>query len=84
VDRIITGQNTYPSARHPATCGLGAEGEGEMTGPRRAGRAWTLTDDDQLRKLLVSGMKVTVIARKMERSVGAIYARKNSLKVKAK
>ena len=28
-----------------------------MTGPRPAGRPWTLTDDDMLRKLLVSGMK---------------------------
>jgi DNA-binding NarL/FixJ family response regulator len=55
-----------------------------MTGPRAAGRAWTLTDDDQLRKLLVSGMKVTMIARKMQRSVGAIQARKSFLKVKAK
>jgi hypothetical protein len=55
-----------------------------MTGPRAAGRPWTLTDDDQLRKLLVSGMKVIVIARKMERSVGAIYARKRSLKANAK
>jgi hypothetical protein len=28
-----------------------------MIGPRPAGRPWTLTDDDMLRKLLVSGMK---------------------------
>jgi hypothetical protein len=54
-----------------------------MTGPHPAGRAWTLTDDDKLRKLLVSGTKVTVIARKLERSVGAIYGRKKSLKLKA-
>jgi hypothetical protein len=49
-----------------------------------AGRAWTLTDDDQLRKLLVSGMKVTLIAQKMKRSIGAIQARKSFLKAKQK
>jgi hypothetical protein len=32
-------------------------GKGQVTGPRPAGRAWTLTDDDMLRKLLTSGMK---------------------------
>ncbi|MGE9008183.1 hypothetical protein ACO2JO_06350 [Leptospira interrogans] len=51
-----------------------------MSGPRPAGRPWTLTDDDQLRKLLVSGMAVTLIALKMKRSIGAIYSRKNFLK----
>jgi hypothetical protein len=55
-----------------------------VTGPRPAGRAWTLTDDDQLRKLLVSGTKITVIAQKMKRTIGAIQARKNFLKAKAK
>jgi hypothetical protein len=55
-----------------------------MTGPRPAGRPWTLTDDDQLRKLLVSGMKVTVIAQKMKRSIGAVQARKGFLKAKGK
>jgi hypothetical protein len=48
-----------------------AEGEGEMTGPRPAGRAWT-PDDDMLRKLLASGMKAPAIALKMNRTVGAI------------
>ena len=46
-----------------------------MTGPRPAGRPWTLTDDDMLRKLLVSGMKPRLIAQKMKRSIGAIQAR---------
>jgi hypothetical protein len=55
-----------------------------MTGPRPAGRTWTLTDDDQLRKLLVSGMKVPVIAQKMKRTIGAIQSRKSFLKAKGK
>ena len=49
-----------------------------MTGPRPAGRVWTLTDDDQLRKLLVSGMKVTLIAQKMKRTIGAIQSQEFS------
>ena len=55
-----------------------------MTGPRPAGRPWTLTDDDQLRKLLVSGMKVAVIAQNMKRTIGTIQARKSHLKAKGK
>jgi hypothetical protein len=55
-----------------------------MTGPRPAGRPWTLTDDDQLRKLLVSGMKLAVIAQKTKRTVEAIQARKSFLKAKGK
>jgi hypothetical protein len=46
-----------------------------MTGPRPAGRPWTLTDDDMLRKLLTSGMKPRLIAQKMKRSIGAIQSR---------
>ena len=53
----------------------GSEGEGEMTGLRPAGRPWTLADDDQLRTLLVSGMKQRLIAQKMKRSIGAIQSR---------
>jgi hypothetical protein len=45
-----------------------------MTGPRPAGRLWTLTDDEMLRKLLVSGMKPRLIAQKMKRSIGAIQS----------
>src|SRR5439155_26125020 len=52
-----------------------AEGEGEMTGPRPAGRPWTLTDDDMLRKLLTSGINQRLIAQKMKRSIGAIQSR---------
>jgi hypothetical protein len=46
-----------------------------MTGPRPAGRPWTLTDDDMLRKLLTSGMKQRLIAQMMKRSIGAIQSR---------
>jgi hypothetical protein len=46
-----------------------------MTGPRPAGRPWTLTDDDMLRKLVTSGMKPRLIAQKLKRSIGAIQSR---------
>jgi hypothetical protein len=46
-----------------------------MTGPRPAGRPWTLTDDDMLCKLITSGMKPRLIAQKMKRSIGAIQSR---------
>ncbi len=46
-----------------------------MTGPPPAGRPWTLTDDDMLRKLLGSGMKPRLIAQKMKRSTGAVQSR---------
>jgi hypothetical protein len=46
-----------------------------MSGPRPAGRRWTFTDDDMLRKLMVSGMKPPMIAQKMKRSIGAIQSR---------
>jgi hypothetical protein len=55
-----------------------------MTGPRPAGRPWTFTDDDMLRKLLASGMKARAIALKMNRTVGAIQSRKSMLKAKGK
>jgi hypothetical protein len=48
-----------------------------MTGPRSAGRPWTPTEDAQLRELAVSGVKVGLIAKKLKRSPGAIYARIN-------
>jgi len=46
-----------------------------MTGPRPAGRPWTLTDDDMLRELLASGVKPRLIAQKLKRSIGAIQTR---------
>jgi hypothetical protein len=46
-----------------------------MTGPRPAGRPWTLTDDDMLRKLLTSGMNQRLIAQRMKRSIGGIQSR---------
>jgi hypothetical protein len=48
-----------------------------MTGPRPAGRPWTPTEDAQLHELAVSGVKVGLIAKKLKRSPGAIYARIN-------
>jgi hypothetical protein len=55
-----------------------------MTGPRPAGRPWTLTDDDMLRKLLTSGMKQRLIAQKMKRSIRAIETRIYLVKKAAK
>jgi hypothetical protein len=48
-----------------------------MTGPRPAERPWRPTEDAQLRELAVSGVKVGLIAKKLKRSPGAIYARIN-------
>jgi hypothetical protein len=46
-----------------------------MTGPRPAGRSWTRADDDQLRAMLEAGTKANAIAKKLKRTVGAIYSR---------
>ena len=51
-----------------------------MTGPRPAGRPWTLTEEAQLRVLFAAGVKVGLIARKLKRSPGAVYARISSFK----
>jgi hypothetical protein len=51
-----------------------------MIGPRPAGRRWTKAEETELRYLLSSGVKVGSIARKLKRSPGAIYARKNSFR----
>jgi hypothetical protein len=51
-----------------------------MTGPRPAGRPWTLADDDQLRAMLKAGIKATAIAQKLKRTVGAIYSRANAIR----
>ena len=51
-----------------------------MTGPRPAGRPWTPAEEAQLRELIISGVKVGLIAKKLKRSPGAVYARINSLK----
>jgi len=51
-----------------------------MTGPRPAGRPWTAEEEAQLRELIISRAKVGLIAKKLKRSPGAVYARINSLK----
>jgi hypothetical protein len=51
-----------------------------MTGPRPAAQPWTKTDVAQLHRLIASGAKVELIARKLKRSPGAIYSRIYSLK----
>ena len=51
-----------------------------MTGPRPAGRPWTPTEEAQLRELIISRVKVGLIAKKLKRSPGAVYARINSFK----
>ena len=51
-----------------------------MTGPRLAGRPWTAAEEVQLRELTLARVKVGFIAKKLNRSPGAIYARLNSLK----
>jgi hypothetical protein len=50
-----------------------------MTGRQPAGRRWTGAEERQLRELIVSKVKVGLIAKKLKRSPGAIYARINSL-----
>jgi hypothetical protein len=50
-----------------------------VTGPRPAGRPWTTAEDKQLRELLASGIKAAAIARKLNRSIGAVYARASAL-----
>jgi hypothetical protein len=51
-----------------------------MTGPRPAGRLWTLAEEAELRELIASKVKVVQIAKRLKRSPGAIYARINSFK----
>jgi hypothetical protein len=51
-----------------------------MTGPQPAGRPWTQAEEAQLRELIGSKVKVGLIAKKLKRSPGAIYARINSFK----
>ena len=51
-----------------------------MTGPRPAGRPWTPAEEAQLRELIISRVKVGLIAKRLKRSPGAVYARINSLK----
>jgi hypothetical protein len=51
-----------------------------MTGPRPAGLPWTQAEIAQFHELFASGAKVGLIARKLKRSPGTIYARISSFK----
>jgi hypothetical protein len=51
-----------------------------MTGPRPAGRPWTRAELAQLHELIAAGIKVGLIARKLNRSPGAIHSRISSSK----
>jgi hypothetical protein len=46
-----------------------------MTGPRPARRPWTRAEVAQLHEIIAAGAKFGLIARKLKRSPGAIYAR---------
>ena len=49
-----------------------------MTGPKQAGRPWTPAEERELCELFASGVNAATIARKLNRSSVAIYARVNS------
>jgi hypothetical protein len=49
-------------------------------GPRPAGRPWTKAEVARLHELISSGVRVELIARRLKRSPGAIYARISSFK----
>jgi hypothetical protein len=51
-----------------------------MTAKLPAGRPWVPAEEAQLRELIISRVKVGLIAKKLKRSPDAIYARINSLK----
>ena len=51
-----------------------------MTGPQPAGRPWTKAEEAELLELLAANAKVALIARKLKRSEGAIYARADALR----
>jgi hypothetical protein len=46
-----------------------------VTGPRLAGRPWTLSEDRQLRDMLNAGKKAPEIAQKLKRTIVAVRAR---------
>jgi hypothetical protein len=55
-----------------------------MTGPRPAGRPWTRAEDHLLEEMLKAGLKAPKIAQKLNRTIGAVHARKISLKARPK
>jgi hypothetical protein len=54
------------------------------TGPRPKGRLWTPEEDAQLLALLNSKIDRPSIARKLKRTVSAIYTRVSTLRAKTK
>ena len=51
-----------------------------MTGAKPAGRPWSAAEEVQLRDLIKVGVPAAIIARKLRRSTGAVYARIYALK----
>ena len=60
--------------------GVSKRGISRMAGKLPAGRPWAPAEEAQLRELIISRVKVGLIAKKLKRSPGAVYARINSLK----
>jgi hypothetical protein len=60
--------------------GVPKRGISQMAGKLPAGRPWAAAEEAQLRDLIISRVKVGLIAKKLKRSPGAVYARINSLK----
>ena len=46
-----------------------------MTGPRPVGLRWTPTEENQLQEMMAVGMEAQEIARELNRTAQAIYAR---------
>jgi hypothetical protein len=51
-----------------------------MTGPRPAGDPWTADDDRTLMAMIAAKTPVAVIARKLNRTIGAVQSRRNKLR----
>ena len=59
----------------PVDSTLRAEGRPSIAGPRNAGRAWTIEDDDALARGFDAGERIGALAARLERTRGAINAR---------
>ena len=51
-----------------------------MTGPRPASEAWTPDDDRKLLAMSEAKMHITLMARKLKRTVGAVQSRRAKLR----